>query len=355
MKECQPKGQEIYKKKDVLVVGGAGYVGSVLVPKLLKEGYKVRVFDNYTYSKTNELGADIFGDLIDHKSLEQIKGDVRDEKAIDEAVSEMTNVIHLACISNDPSFDLDRQLGKDVNYLSFFKFIKAINKYKTERLVYASSASVYGVKTEKEVTEELPLEPLTDYALYKAFCEKAIQDLISPENTSWVILRPSTVYGYGPRQRLDLVVNIMTNNALNRGEMRVDGGQQQRPNIHMDDVTSLYLLMLTLPKDKIAGKIYNAGNENLSVMQIAEIVQEIVGEVTGKEVTLNIQDTKDNRSYRVSSRKIREEIGWKPEKNIRDGIRELVQAFQDGKIPNPLSDSRYVNIKRLQELEENKK
>lgn len=342
--------QPTQNKKDVLVVGGAGYVGSVLVPKLLDEGRRVRVVDTYWYSDTEKLGADIYGEYCEHDNLEQMKADIRDGVAIDEAVSGMANVIHLACISNDPSFDLDPKLGKQVNYLAFFPFIRAIKKQKTERLVYASSASVYGVKEEDEVTEELPLEPLTDYALYKAFCEKAIQDLVSLDETTWTILRPSTVYGYGPRQRLDLIVNILTNSALNRGLIRVDGGQQYRPNIHMHDVTNLYSLMLRLPKEKIAGKIYNAGNENLSVMQIAEIVQEVVGEMTDKEVSFQMNDTKDNRSYRVSSKKILKELGWKPEKNIRDGIRQLVQAFLDGKIPNPMTDTRYVNIKRMQEL-----
>src|SRR3990172_402157 len=149
------------KFKKVLVVGGAGYVGSALVPKLLKKGYKVRVFDLYIYSQSKELGEDIFGKLINNPNLEQIKGDVRNAKAIDKAIKGVDAVIHLACISNDPSFDLDPELGKSINYLAFFPFLKAINKHKIKRFVYASSASVYGLKKEKQVTEDLPLEPLT--------------------------------------------------------------------------------------------------------------------------------------------------------------------------------------------------
>lgn len=338
-------------KKDVLVVGGAGYVGSVLVPKLLDQGHKVRVFDLYTYSDTEKLGADVFGEYVEHERLEQVKGDVRDGVAIEEAVSGMDNVIHLACLSNDPTVDLDPELSKQINYLAFFNnFLRSVKKHKTDRLVYASTASVYGVKTEPEVTEGLPLEPLTAYAWLKVFCEKAIQDHIPLDQTTWVILRPSTVYGYGPRQRLDLSVNILTSHALNKGLITVFGGQQQRPNIHIQDVTDLYVAMLYYPKEKIAGKIFNAGRENLKMIEIAEIVQEVVGEMTGKEVRMEVTPSSDLRSYRVSSEKIRKELGWEARREIREGIRQLIQAFQEGKIPDPLTNTRYSNIQRLKEI-----
>ena len=207
--------------KDVLVVGGAGYVGSVLVPKLLDQGYLVRVFDLFTYSDTQKLGADIFGEHVDHEGLEMIKGDVRDGVAIDEAVSGKANVIHLACLSNDPTVDLDPKLSEDINYKAFLLFLKSVKKHKTDRLVYASTASVYGVRSEPQITEQLPVEPLPGYALLKVLCEKAIQDTLPLSDTTWVILRPSTVYGYGPRQRLDLVANIFTNHAVNKGEITI--------------------------------------------------------------------------------------------------------------------------------------
>lgn len=332
--------------KKVLVIGGAGYVGSVLIPKLLKKGYKVRIFDLYIYSKSKKLGEDIFGNLINQKNLEQIKGDVRDAKAIDKAVKGVDAIIHLACISNDPSFDLDPALGKSINYLAFFPFLRAVNKYKTKRLVYASTASVYGVKKEKNVTEDLPLEPLTDYALYKVFCEKAITDHVPLSQTSWVILRPSTVHGYGPRLRLDLSVNILTNHALNKGVITVFGGSQERPNIYIEDVTDLYVKMLKYPDDKIAGKIFNAGNENLSMDEIAQKVKKIVG----KHVKIEHTPTNDLRSYRVSSAKIRRELGWKPKYTVEDGVRSLVEAFAKGSIPKPLDDPRYFNIATMKEL-----
>lgn len=335
------------KKKKVLVVGGAGYVGSALVPKLLIKDYKVRIFDLYTYSRSQKLGEDLFGDLIYHKNLEQIKGDVRNKKAIDQAVKGMDAVIHLACLSNDPSVELDPSLGKSVNYLAFFSFLKAINKYKINPLIFASSPSVYGVKKENEVTEDLPLEPLTDYGLYKLLCEKAIADLVPLSQTTWVILRPATVCGYAPRLRLDLTVNILTNLAVNKGIITVFGGSQQRPNIHIDDVTDLYIKMLEYDNKKIAGKIFNAGNENLSILEIAKNVRKVIG----KHIKIQVSPSSDDqRSYQISCQKINKELGWKPKKTIDNAIRDLAKAFQEGKIPNSLDDPIYFNIKRLQQI-----
>lgn len=332
--------------KEVLVVGGAGYVGSALIPKLLRNGYKVRVFDLYIYSRSKKLGEDIFGDLINDKNLEQIKGDVRNPFATDRAVRGMDAVIHLACISNDPSFDLDPQLGKSVNYLAFFPFLKAVNKYKPKRLIYASTGSVYGVKKDKEVTEDLPLEPITDYALYKVFCEKALADHVPLSQTTWVILRPNTVCGYAPRQRLDLVVNILTNHAVNKGIITVFGGKQSRPNLHIDDVTDAYVKFLEYPDKKISGKIFNVSYKNQTVMQIAKLVKKVVG----NHVKIQVKPTDDPRSFRVSTKKIEKELGWRPKKTVEDAIRGLVQAFKEGKLTNSLNDPIYYNIKTMQLL-----
>ncbi len=333
--------------KKILVVGGAGYVGSALVPKLLKKGYKTRIFDLYTYSRSKKLGEDIFGDLVNNPNLEQIKGDVRNSRAIEKSISDMDAVIHLACLSNDPSVELDKELGKSINYLSFFHFLKAINKYQIKRLIFASTPSVYGVKKESEVTEDLPLEPLTDYGLYKVFCEKAIADLIPLTKTTWVILRPSTVCGYAPRLRLDLSVNILTNLAVNTGVITVFGGTQQRPNIHIDDVSDLYVKMLEYSKQKIAGQIFNAGNENMSILEIAKRVKKIVG----KQVKMTLSPSSDDeRSYRVSWKKINKELGWKPTHTVDDAILGLMAAFKAGKVPNSLEDPIYFNIKWLKHI-----
>ncbi len=333
--------------KKILVVGGAGYVGAVLIPKLLKQGYQVRVFDLYTYSRSKKLGLDIFEEYVDHKNLELVKADIRDAKAIDLAVRGMEATIHLACLSNDPSVEIDRDLGKSVNYLSLFYFLKAVNKYKLKRLIFASTPSVYGVKKEKEVTEDLALEPLTDYGLYKVFSEKAVADLVPLAKTTWVILRPSTVCGFSPRMRLDLSVNILTNLAVNRGVITVNGGSQERPNIHIEDVCNLYVKMLEYPKEKIAGQIFNAGNENLSILEIARKVKKIVGRDIKIEI---VPSTDDRRSYRVSSKKIRRVLGWKPKKTIDDAINDLVKAFGEGKLPNSLEDPIYFNIKWLKKI-----
>jgi len=333
--------------KKVLVVGGAGYVGAVLIPKLIKAGYFVRVFDLYIFSRSRKLGADIFGDFINNPKFQQIKGDVRDRDAINLAVKGMDAVIHLACLSNDPSVEIDRSLGKSINYLSFFPFLNAVNEHKVKRLIFASTPSVYGVKTEDEVTESLPLEPLTDYGLYKVFCEKAITDIIDNKVTDWVIIRPSTVCGYSPRMRLDLSVNILTNLAINKGVINVFGGKQQRPNIHIEDVADLYLKMLKYPSSRISGEIFNAGNENLSILQIAQKVKKIVG----RDVKIVVEDSSDdNRSYRVSWKKINKNLGWRPKHSIEDAIRDLVLAFKKGNIPNSLSDNIYYNVKRIREI-----
>ncbi len=338
----------ITKFKKILVIGGAGYVGSALVPKLLKKGYSVNVYDLYTYSRSKKLGRDIFGDLVNNSKLRQIKADIRDAKKITKAVSDADAIIHLACLSNDPSVELDRGLGKEINYLSLFPFLKAVNKFKTKRLIFASTPSVYGVKKELEVTEDLPLEPLTDYGLYKVFSEKAIADLVPLATTKWVILRPSTVCGYAPRLRLDLSVNILTNLAVNKGEITVFGGSQERPNIHIGDITDLYVKMLEYPDGKIAGKIFNAGNENLSILEIAQKVKRHVG----KHVKIVVSaSTDDQRSYRVSWKKINRELGWKPKKTVDDAIEDLMKAFKAGSIPKSLDDPIYFNIKWLKAMD----
>ena len=333
------------RMKKVLVVGGAGYVGSVLVPKLLQAGYKVRVFDLYLYSNSKKLGEDVFDQWTTHKNLEQIKSDVRNAQAIEKAVKGMDAIIHLACISNDPSFELDRALGKSINYLAFFPFLKAVKKHRTKRLIFASTGSVYGVKKESQVTEDLPLEPLTDYGLYKVFCEKAIADHVSLLKTCWVILRFATVCGYAPRMRLDLTVNILTNLAINKGAITVFGGTQTRPNIHIQDATNTYIQMLTYPPKKIAGQIFNVSTDNLSVMEVAQKVKKIVG----KHVGITTSPTDDLRSYRLSAQKISKTLQWKAQFTVDDAIRDLVVAFQEGKIPNSLENPIYYNIKTMQQ------
>lgn len=326
------------KTWNVMVTGGAGYVGSVLVPKLLAAGHRVTVLDLYLY------GENLFAPYRNNSNLIELKGDLRDRAAVQRALKDCNAVIHLACISNDPSFELNPELGKSINYDCFLPLVKAAKNAGVERFIYASSSSVYGVKKEAEVTENLSLEPLTDYSKFKAMCEDVLEKEREPGFTT-LTLRPATVCGYAPRQRLDVIVNILTNHAINTGRMKVFGGSQLRPNIHIDDMVDLYLLTLQLAANQIDGKIYNAGYENHPLMQLAEIVRD----VTGKS-EIEVVPTDDLRSYQVSSQKILREIGFAPKRTIEDAVRGLKTAFDAGKLTDPMNNPMYFNIKRMQEV-----
>src|SRR5437016_13932196 len=232
--------------KRVLVTGGAGYVGAVLVPRLLERGYLVRVLDLYLY------GDDVLRASAGNPSLEQVKGDIRDRQLLERVMPGCEAVVHLACISNDPSFELDPELGRSINYDAFFGLVDAARDAGVRRFVYASSSSVYGIKDEPNVTEELPLKPLTDYSKYKAMCEDVLLAKRAP-GFETVILRPATVCGYAPRLRLDLTVNILTNHAVHDQVIKVFGGQQMRPNIHIEDMADLYVEALAWPAAKVDG------------------------------------------------------------------------------------------------------
>ena len=325
---------------NVLVTGGAGYVGAVLVPKLLERGYHVRVLDLYLY------GDDVLNAVAGNPCLDQIKGDIRDRRLLERAMAGCDAVVHLACISNDPSFELDPDLGRSINYDAFFNLVAVAKDSGVRRFIYASSSSVYGVKAEENVTEELALEPLTDYSKYKALCEEVLLREQSPDFTA-VVLRPATVCGYSPRLRLDLTVNILTNYAVNAHRITVFGGAQRRPNIHVDDMADVYLRLLDAPADRIAGKTFNAGYENHTVGQLAEMIRSVVGGATEIVTT----PTADNRSYHISSEKIRRELGFAPRHTIEDAVRGLVANFEAGRIPNPMTDPRYYNIKTMQALQ----
>ncbi len=326
-------------KKHVLITGGAGYVGSALVPKLLDVGYKVSVLDLYLY------GDNVFKNYASHPSLKEFKGDIRDLNIVSEAVANVDAVIHLACISNDPSYDLNPNLGKSINYDAFRPLVQLSKRSGVKEFVYASSSSVYGIKKEHKVTEDLSLEPLTDYSKYKALCEKILEEE-AEEDFATVTLRPSTVCGYAPRLRLDLTVNILTNHAINNGTIKVFGGEQMRPNIHIADMTDLYVHLLQLPRDKTKERIFNAGYQNLPVMQIAELVRETIG----NEIRIEVVPTDDNRSYHVSSELMKEELGFVPKHTVEDAVRSLQNAFLDDKIHDAMTNPLYFNIQRMQEI-----
>ena len=325
--------------KQVLVTGGAGYVGAVLVPKLLEDGYRVRVLDLYLY------GEHVLDAVKGHPSLEQIRGDIRDRAVVERAMRGSDAVIHLACISNDPSFELDPDLGRSINYDAFLPLVDAARDAGVRRFIYASSSSVYGIKNEPNVTEELPLQPLTDYSKYKAMCEDVLLARRAP-GFETVIFRPATVCGYSPRLRLDLTVNILTNHAVHTRTIKVFGGQQMRPNIHIEDMTDLYVQALAWPAAKVDGAIYNAGYENCRVLEIADTVRAVVG----ADVRIVTTPTDDNRSYHISSEKIKRTLGFEPRHTIADAARDLVRAVGEGKVPDAMSAERYYNIKLMQRV-----
>ncbi len=325
--------------KTIFVTGGAGYVGALLVPKLLDAGYAVKVLDLYLY------GDDVILGGKGHPGLTEIKGDLRDAGLLEKHLPGCDAVIHLACISNDPSYELDPNLARSINYDAFLPLVDIAKKNGVQRFLYASSSSVYGLKEDAEVTEDLPLEPLTDYSKYKAMCEEYLNAAAS-DTFIVTTIRPSTVCGYSPRMRLDLTVNILTNHAINKGKITVFGGEQKRPNLHIEDMCEVYLFMLKQDPGKIQKKIYNVGYQNFKVKEIAQMVRETLG----GDIPVETTPTNDNRSYHVSSRKIKDELGFEPRHTIQEAVLEIKQAFEAGLLPNSMDDIRYYNVKLMQAI-----
>ena len=327
-------------QRKVLLVGGGGYVGVELQRFLAESNYHVRVLDTFWYP--NGKWSSSNGEFV--SQIEYIYGDIRDRHVISKALRGMDACIHLACISNDPSYELNPDIAKSINFDSFVMFVSEINNSSVKQFIYASSSSVYGVKEEENVTEDLICEPLTDYSKYKVMCEDIALNNVSSD-IYLTIVRPSTVCGYSRRQRFDLVVNILTLSALTNSLINVDGGDQFRPNLHIKDMIASYKLLLETNPKIIDRKIYNIAGENLTVMGIAEKVKSQMQ----SSCEIQIIPVLDQRSYRVSGKKIELEIGFIPKYSVDEAISDLKQAFYSNKYLTLKSDM-YYNIKQMKLL-----
>lgn len=331
------------EQRRVLVTGGAGYVGAVLVPRLLREGFQVVALDLFLY------GENVLDSCAANPGLRRVKADMRDLAAVRDALAGCTDVIHLACISNDPSFELDPQLGKSINFDCFEPLVDAARAQGVRRFIYASSSSVYGISESPNVDEDHPLKPLTDYSRFKALCEPILLSRQATDFTT-VVIRPATLCGYSPRQRLDLAVNILTNLAVNKGMITVFGGSQLRPNFHIQDMVDLYVQLLREPAARIAGKTFNAGYQNHSVAELAVIVKRVVERLIPDRPPVEIVTTPsdDLRSYHITSERIARELGFRPQRTVENAVEDLVAAFRAGQLPDSLTANRYFNIKTMQ-------
>ena len=322
--------------KNILITGGAGYVGSVLADYLISKNYNVTVYDLFIY------GEEVFQNK---EKINIIKADIRDIKKFEKSINNIDIVIHLACISNDPSFELNPVLGKSINLDAFKPLVEVCKNKKVKRFIYASSSSVYGIKNIKNVHEDISLEPLTDYSKFKAECEKILLRYKSNDFET-VIIRPATVCGYSKRQRLDVIVNILTNLAFHKKNISVFGGDQLRPNIHIKDMVRAYHYLIEADKNLVNGQVFNAGWENKSVNEIASIVQETIG----SHVSITREKTDDNRSYHISSEKIRKVLGFSTKYTIGNAVSDLKEVFEKNLLKNTLNNELYYNIKRMNSL-----
>lgn len=335
----------------ILITGGAGYVGSQLVPALLRSGHDVVVYDTFWFGDHLPPAVD-YPTPDNPNHIFRCEDDIRDIDGFRAALScwgRVDAVIHMACLSNDPSSEIDADLTKAINLDAFEPLVVAAKNAGVRRFIYCSTSSVYGVSDAPDVREDHPHKPITLYNTYKSQCEPLLMRHASPD-FECVILRPSTVCGYSPRQRLDLAVNILTNLACNTGRIIVYGGGQKRPNIHIDDLVDCYRVLLEAPAEKVAGEVFNVGAGNISIADLAKIVQAVVGEHVGHAVGIEVRPIEDVRSYQVNSDKIQRVLGFRPRFTISDAVLDLCRAFDADLIPDPMGNDLYYNVRTMKKV-----
>ena len=330
--------------RSIFVTGGAGYVGSSLIPELLEQGYKVTVYDIM-----------YFGDNVLPKknpNLKVIKGDIRDNKKLENSCRDHEFFLHLACISNDASFELDKKLSTSINLDAFEPIVLSAKRSGIKRFIYASTSSVYGISNKIDVTEDHPLVPLTLYNKYKGMCEPLLIKH-TDDNFVGVIFRPATVCGYAPRLRLDLSVNILTNHAVNKNKIMVFGGKQLRPNLHIKDYCDVIKLLLLAPDTKVKNEIFNVGYQNMSIQDIANLVKKVVEKTfpEKKEIIIETLPSNDNRSYHINSDKIFKSLGFRAKRSLEEAVKDLCLSFKNGLIERSFENDLYYNVRRLKSIQ----
>ena len=312
----------------------------MLVPYLIKKGYYVKIYDTLYFGSNF---------LVENQNLKIVQGDIRDTEKLGKECKDFDYFVHLACISNDASYVLDEKLSKTINFDAFEPMVITAKQSNIKRFIYASTSSVYGISDKKDVKEDHPLVPLTLYNKFKGMCEPLLFKH-TDNNFEGVVFRPATVCGYAPRLRLDLSVNILTNHAFYKNKITVFGGDQLRPNLNIKDYCAAVHLLINSEKEKVKNETFNIGYENMSIIDIAELVKKTFFERYSKNIEIIRTESNDNRSYHINSDKIKNALGFTPEFSIKEAINSLLDAFEKKKVKNTFNDDIYHNVKRMQNL-----
>ena len=322
-------------KERVLVTGGGGYIGSVLVRMLLKERYKVRILDRFIF------GIEPIADILNDPNLEVIIGDIRNVEDVKKSLKKIDHVVHLAAIVGDPACSVQADVAVETNFLSTIRLARLARDNGIKKFIFASTCSVYGASGDKIIDEKSPTNPVSLYAETKLDAEKELLALLD-KKPSLTILRFGTAYGLSPRMRFDLVINYLTKKALIDKEIKIFGGEQWRPFVHIYDISRAIKMVLETDDSIVKGEIFNVGTtkENFRMKEIGNIIRELIPDTNIRIV----KQIKDKRSYRVSFKKIENTLGFKNEKTVEDGIIEIKEAIESGKIADP-DDNRYYNHK----------